>query len=34
MEQNGRESMGCPDVKHKGKESTGRCADWGTLTLT
>ena len=29
----GRESIGCPDVKHYGNESTGCCADWGTFDL-
>ena len=33
MERKGRESIGCPDVKHKGNESTGCCADWGTCDL-
>ena len=33
MERKGRESIGCPDVKHKGNESKGRCADWGTFDL-
>ena len=33
MERKGRESMGFPDVKHKGNEATGRCADWGTFDL-
>ena len=31
MEWKGRESIGCPDVKHYGNESTGCCADWGTF---
>ena len=29
----GTESIGRPDVKHEGNESTGRCADWGTFGL-
>ena len=33
MERKGRESIGCPDVKHWGNESTGRCAYWGTFDL-
>ena len=33
MEWKGRESTGCPDVKHYGNESTGCCADWGTFDL-
>ena len=33
MERNGRESIGCPDVKHQGNESTGRCADRGAFDL-
>ena len=33
MEWKGRESIGCPDVKHYGNESTGCCADWGTFDL-
>ena len=33
MERKGWESMGFPDVKHYGNESTGRCADWGTFDL-
>ena len=32
-ERKGRESVGCPDVKHYGNESTGCCADWGTADL-
>ena len=28
-----RESIGCPDVKHKGNESTRHCTDWGTFDL-
>ena len=31
MEGNGRESIGCPDMKHRGNESAERCADWGTF---
>ena len=33
MEWKGWESIGCPDVKHYGNESTGCCADWGTFDL-
>ena len=33
MEWKGRESIGCPDVKHYGNESTGCCADWVTFDL-
>ena len=33
MEQLGQESIGCPDMKHYGNESTGCCADWGTFDL-
>ena len=33
MERKERESIGCPDVKHQGNESTGCCADWGTFDL-
>ena len=33
MERKGRESIGCPDVKHKGNKSTGCCADWGPFDL-
>ena len=33
MERKGRESIGCPDVKHYGNESTGHCTDWGTFDL-
>ena len=33
MEQEGGESIGCPDVNHKGNESTGCCADSGDLIL-
>ena len=33
MERKGRQSIGCPDVKHKGNESAGRCAGWGTFDL-
>ena len=33
MERKRRESKGCPDVKHWGNESTGRCPDRGTFDL-
>ena len=33
MERKGREAIGCPDVKHKGNESTGHCTGWGTFDL-
>ena len=33
MERKGQESIGCPDVKHWGNESTGCCADWGIFDL-
>ena len=33
MERKGRESLGCPDVKYQGNESTGCCADWGIFDL-
>ena len=33
MERKGRESIGCPDVKHYGNEPTGCCAYWGTFDL-
>ena len=33
MERKPRESIGCPDVKHKGKESAGCGTDWGTFDL-
>ena len=33
MERKRRDSIGRPDVKHSGNESTGRCADWSTFDL-
>ena len=33
MERKGWESIGCPDVIHKGNESTGCCTDRGTFDL-
>ena len=32
-ERKGRESIGCPDMKHKGNESIRCCAEWGTFDL-
>ena len=33
MERKGRETIGCPNVKHQGNESSGCCADWGTFDI-
>ena len=33
MKQKVQGSIGCPDVKHSGNESTGRCNDWSTFDL-
>ena len=33
MERKGQESIGSPDVKHLGDESTGCYTDWGTFDI-